>query len=692
MMPFCDFFQCEDAAPGNFRDRLVVTPNAFKEMQALLPGTESHDDADTSFAQWVEALSRQYGPTPSDGDGVNPKIKVDGDGEKTPSQTDTPVVAASLEKCASQAILDGANHGRQSRWQRLMSVAGAPSDVLKPDNGRPNQMGVAVESNDTAETNGWQWPSSEDTHLQPAAVKKPLNLPMAAWPSAAASSPASGGYRLNLKMPEASAPGAIDALNVQNANQYIAGEHEVDASKNSGQTNGVDFDIRQAALHPKASTGTDAMVNANALAPDSGRLNAMFSGITGRQWQDNTHAIIAATGKLHTQKQSIAGQSSTVGEGSRDQGQAAFFSFEGEHKANPDHLSNAADRNQKASILRPGDAAAAVQSNPVPRPVKPSKTDFSDSAVHPSNRIQSSTVAVDQTGRAPQFSTAGHAIDTFQVSASANEMPSGNPKGFGHQQAPEQQREFETDRLNKPESETVLPQRKQAGVSNHEEPRPFQLQDRVGGDPNGINHAMAMNRSGGASMDPVQVDFSSQDNDKGMAAGQQLKVADSPTASGTNDVTNTNTESTKAFQTTVMDQIVSKAAIRSIQGRNEIQIRLKPDFLGNVQMNVAGDKDQMVVRILTDQPVVKDIIETHLHQLKADLQNQGLTIDRFDVMVKTDADHQPSRDAFAQNMNQHSSQNGKRQPQERNSENHNQGNDKKQKDAYSERRGVNYFA
>jgi flagellar hook-length control protein FliK len=157
-------------------------------------------------------------------------------------------------------------------------------------------------------------------------------------------------------------------------------------------------------------------------------------------------------------------------------------------------------------------------------------------------------------------------------------------------------------------------------------------------------------------------------------------------------LTRTEDSAAKTFQTTVMDQIVDKAAMRSIHGRSEIQIRLKPEFLGNVQMNIAADKEQLVVRILTDRPMVKEIIETHLHQLRTELQNHGLTIDKFEVMVNPDAEQQNSRDQFAQMFKHHSSQNGRRQPHEQEPETLSRDGSKNPDDDQPNRDGVNYFA
>jgi flagellar hook-length control protein FliK len=100
----------------------------------------------------------------------------------------------------------------------------------------------------------------------------------------------------------------------------------------------------------------------------------------------------------------------------------------------------------------------------------------------------------------------------------------------------------------------------------------------------------------------------------------------------------------------------------------------------------------MVVRILTEQPMVKEIIETHLHQLKAELHHQGLTIDRFEVMVKPDVDQQANRDSFAHNTNHQSSQHGRRQGREPNPQNPSRENSGQAMQERSQGSGINYFA
>lgn len=183
-----------------------------------------------------------------------------------------------------------------------------------------------------------------------------------------------------------------------------------------------------------------------------------------------------------------------------------------------------------------------------------------------------------------------------------------------------------------------------------------------------------------------------QDSAKAMAADPSTNMVLKQTAGPAAALSRTEEPAAKTFQTTVMDQIVDKAALRSIHGRTEIRISLKPEFLGNVQMNIATDKEQLVVRIVTDQPVVKEIIETHLHHLKTELHNQGLTIDKFEVMVNPDAGQQPSREQFAQMFKNNSSQNGRQPPREQNPETGNRSDNSESDGDPPDRDGVNYFA
>jgi flagellar hook-length control protein FliK len=156
------------------------------------------------------------------------------------------------------------------------------------------------------------------------------------------------------------------------------------------------------------------------------------------------------------------------------------------------------------------------------------------------------------------------------------------------------------------------------------------------------------------------------------------------------------------LKNSVLDQLVNKASMRSLQDRSECKIRLQPEFLGNVRMTVATQQEQVTIRIVTEHPSVKDSIESNLHLLKAELKNHGLTIDKFDVFTNADADLHSGRDQSYQTAKDHSSQNGRQQMNDQDSEKESRrgGNkDQEEKPRRDQRRqndwkqnGVSHFA
>ena len=95
----------------------------------------------------------------------------------------------------------------------------------------------------------------------------------------------------------------------------------------------------------------------------------------------------------------------------------------------------------------------------------------------------------------------------------------------------------------------------------------------------------------------------------------------------------------------VFDQIVQRAAVHVKSGQGEMRIDLKPEFLGHVRLQIVTDNQQVTVRILTELPMVRDMIESSIQQLKSDLQQQGLRVERVEVAVADDPRQHPGRQA-----------------------------------------------
>jgi flagellar hook-length control protein FliK len=122
----------------------------------------------------------------------------------------------------------------------------------------------------------------------------------------------------------------------------------------------------------------------------------------------------------------------------------------------------------------------------------------------------------------------------------------------------------------------------------------------------------------------------------------------------------------KEMQSDVIRQVVQRMTLHSDGRASSMQIKLKPEFLGNLRMEVVAENQQVMVRITAENQTVKGIIEQNLHVLKAELQQHGLQIQKFDVQVAQDGD--PWRDSQQQAAFRNSQDRGYRQGAPRNGE------------------------
>ncbi|MDY6949916.1 MAG: flagellar hook-length control protein FliK [Thermodesulfobacteriota bacterium] len=98
----------------------------------------------------------------------------------------------------------------------------------------------------------------------------------------------------------------------------------------------------------------------------------------------------------------------------------------------------------------------------------------------------------------------------------------------------------------------------------------------------------------------------------------------------------------RPLETQILNQVVDKAVLTIRKGQNEMRIDLKPPALGHLRMHILTEKDLVTLRISTHVPMVKEILEGHIDQLRIALQDHGLEIEKFDVLVSHDS-HEHAR-------------------------------------------------
>ncbi len=66
---------------------------------------------------------------------------------------------------------------------------------------------------------------------------------------------------------------------------------------------------------------------------------------------------------------------------------------------------------------------------------------------------------------------------------------------------------------------------------------------------------------------------------------------------------------------------------------------LKPDHLGSLRVQISTDNNVVSIKIMTEFSMARDLLESHLPQLKAELQQQGLDVEEFDVSFDEEKQH-----------------------------------------------------
>ena len=105
-------------------------------------------------------------------------------------------------------------------------------------------------------------------------------------------------------------------------------------------------------------------------------------------------------------------------------------------------------------------------------------------------------------------------------------------------------------------------------------------------------------------------------------------------------------------------QIAEKFQMLVRNGNGEIHIQLRPENLGRLDIRAEAGANGVLARIVTESSSVKSYLESNLHALQQSFQEQGLKVERIDVLVHEGFD---ARNPAAHQ--QHSGNNGSSNPQ-----------------------------
>lgn len=92
-------------------------------------------------------------------------------------------------------------------------------------------------------------------------------------------------------------------------------------------------------------------------------------------------------------------------------------------------------------------------------------------------------------------------------------------------------------------------------------------------------------------------------------------------------------EQYEVIKDNVLNSVDNGIKMMVAEGENRVSINLKPPELGKIQVELIVKDKQVSARINTENIAVKEVIMTNLDQLKSNIENAGISVDKFDVEV-----------------------------------------------------------
>ncbi len=97
--------------------------------------------------------------------------------------------------------------------------------------------------------------------------------------------------------------------------------------------------------------------------------------------------------------------------------------------------------------------------------------------------------------------------------------------------------------------------------------------------------------------------------------------------------TKMNSESSTVNRDQLFSQIVDQVKVMTSNGHSQMELSLKPDHLGKLQLHVSLENHLITAKFVAESEQVKQIIETNLVQLRKSLQENGVQVDSLQVTV-----------------------------------------------------------
>lgn len=96
-------------------------------------------------------------------------------------------------------------------------------------------------------------------------------------------------------------------------------------------------------------------------------------------------------------------------------------------------------------------------------------------------------------------------------------------------------------------------------------------------------------------------------------------------------------------------RIVDKVSTQAREGRYDLEVELKPDFLGKVSIKLTMEDGTIRMHVKTDDMFVKGMLTDQASLLQNELKEKGITLSSFDVTYENQASLSGEKQPFEQN-------------------------------------------
>jgi len=112
------------------------------------------------------------------------------------------------------------------------------------------------------------------------------------------------------------------------------------------------------------------------------------------------------------------------------------------------------------------------------------------------------------------------------------------------------------------------------------------------------------------------------------------KILDVKTENISNEIINKTTNMQE--QIDIIKQVSEKVDVNLFEDKSEMIIKLKPDHLGKVTVEIAVENGSITAKFLAESQKVKEILESNMQDLKDHLAKQGMVVQDLSVSVGND--------------------------------------------------------